>query len=155
MYCKSCGNNCNENAIACTSCGIPPKKGKSFCGECGEITNENAIMCIKCGNSISGKKIKEAKKVDILTLSMGSGSDCDGQYLFGNDVLGYTEGRMPRHARVYRDFKKEYQKLQEERVRAFKEFHDDTINRNFNDPKITVDIEHQEYDKFLELAEKI
>ena len=95
------------------------------------------------------------KKVDILTLSMGSGSDCDGQYLFGNDVLGYTEGRMPRHARVYRDFKKEYQKLQEERVRAFKEFHDDTINKNFNDPKITVDIAHQEYDKFLELAEKI
>ena len=95
------------------------------------------------------------KKVDILTLSMGSGSDCDGQYLFGNDVLGYTEGRMPRHARVYRDFKKEYQKLQEERVRAFKEFHDDTINKNFNDPKITVDIENQEYDKFLELAEKI
>ena len=95
------------------------------------------------------------KKVDILTLSMGSGSDCDGQYLFGNDVLGCTEGRMPRHARVYRDFKKEYQKLQEERVRAFKEFHDDTINKNFNDPKITVDIENQEYDKFLELAEKI
>ena len=66
MYCKSCGNNCNENAIACTSCGIPPKKGKSFCGECGEKTNENAIMCIKCGNSLYGKKIKETKKVDIL-----------------------------------------------------------------------------------------
>ena len=31
------------------------------------------------------------KKVDILTLSMGSGSDCDGQYLFSNDVLeSYT-----------------------------------------------------------------
>ena len=95
------------------------------------------------------------KKVNILTLSMGSGSDCDGQYLFGNDVLGYTEGRMPRHARVYRDFKKEYQKLQEERVKAFKEFHEDTINKNFNDPKITVGIENQEYDKFLELVEKI
>ena len=66
MYCKSCGNNCNENAIACTSCGIPPKKGKSFCGDCGEKTNENAIMCIKCGSSLSGKKIKETKKVDIL-----------------------------------------------------------------------------------------
>ena len=66
MYCKSCGNKCNENAIACTSCGIPPKKGKLFCGECGEKTNENAIMCIKCSNSLSGKKIKETKKVDIL-----------------------------------------------------------------------------------------
>ena len=27
------------------------------------------------------------KKVDIMTLSMGSGSGCDGQYLFANDVL--------------------------------------------------------------------
>ena len=95
------------------------------------------------------------KKVDIITLSMGSGSDCDGQYLFGNDVLGYTEGHMPRHARVYRDFKKEYARLQKERVEAFKEFHADTVNKNFNDPKITVTIENNEYEKFLELAEKI
>ena len=95
------------------------------------------------------------KKVDIITLSMGSGSDCDGQYLFGNDVLGYTEGHMPRHARVYRNFKKEYEKLQKERVAAFKEFHADTVNKNFNDPKITVTIEDREYEKFLELVEKI
>ena len=95
------------------------------------------------------------KKVDIITLSMGSGSDCDGQYLFGNDVLGYTEGHMPRHARVYRDFKKEYARLQKERVDAFKEFHADTVNKNFNDPKITVGIENNEYEKFLELVEKI
>ena len=94
-------------------------------------------------------------KVDILTLSMGSGSNCDGQYLYVNDVLGFTEGRIPRHAKVYRDFKKEYQKLQVERVKAFKEFHDDTINKTFNDPKITVEIENQEYEKFLEFAEKI
>ena len=93
-------------------------------------------------------------KVDILTLSMGSGSECDGQYLYGNDVLGYTESRMPRHARVYRNFKKEYKNLQKERVKAFKEFHNDTVNRKFNDPKITVGIERQEYNKFLELAEK-
>ena len=95
------------------------------------------------------------KRVDILTLSMGSGSDCDGQYLFANDVLGYTDGHTPRHARIYRDFKKEYAKLQAERVSAFKEFHQDTLDKNFNDPKITVGIEDKEYEKFLELAEKI
>ena len=94
------------------------------------------------------------KKVDIMTLSMGSGSGCDGQYLFANDVLGYTDGHTPRHARVYRDFKKEYAKLQEQRILAFKEFHDDTINKNFNDPKITVGIEDNEFDKFLELSNK-
>ena len=93
-------------------------------------------------------------KVDIITLSMGSGSGCDGQYLFANDVLGYTDGHTPRHARIYRDFKKEFEKLQEQRILAFKEFHEDTVKKNFNDPKITVGIEDNEFDKFLELSEK-
>ena len=95
------------------------------------------------------------KKVEIMTLSMGSGSGCDGQYLFGNDVLGYTEGHIPRHARIYKDFKKEYARLQEERISAFKEFHKDTIEKKFNDPKITVGIEDIEFEKFLKLAEKV
>ncbi len=95
------------------------------------------------------------KKVEIITMSMGSGSDCDAQFLFSNDVLGWNDGHIPRHARVYRNFRKEYQRLQNERVRAFREFHEDTINKNFNDPKITVQIEDNEFDKFLELAEKI
>ena len=94
------------------------------------------------------------QKVDIMTLSMGSGSGCDGQYLFANDVLGYTKGHIPRHARIYKDFKKEHEKLQRERVDAFKSFHEDTINKKFNDPKITVGIEDKEYEKFLKLAEK-
>ncbi len=96
-------------------------------------------------------------KVDIITLSMGSGSGCDGQYLFANDVLGYTSyngGHIPRHARIYRDFKNEYEKLQVERVKAFKEYHNDTVNKKFDDPKITVGIKDNEFDKFLELAEK-
>ena len=98
------------------------------------------------------------KKVDIMTLSMGSGSGCDGQYLFANDILGYTSytgGHTPRHARIYANFKEEYERLQKERVSAFKEFHSDTVNKNFNDPKITVPIKDDEFDKFLELSEKI
>ena len=95
------------------------------------------------------------EKVEIITMSMGSGSECDAQFLFSNDVLGWNEGHIPRHARVYRNFKKEYARLQEERVAAFKEFHEDTKNKNFNDPSITVQIQDDEFDKFLELAEKI
>ena len=94
-------------------------------------------------------------KVEIITMSMGSGSDCDAQFLFSNDVLGWNEGHIPRHARVYRNFKKEYARLQAERILAFKEFHEDTINKKFNDPKINVQIKDDEFDKFLELAEKI
>jgi hypothetical protein len=40
-------------------------------------------------------------------------------------------------------------------VQAFKEFHEDTVNKKFSDPKINVSIESQEYEKFLELVEKI
>ena len=95
------------------------------------------------------------KKVNIITMSMGSGSDCDAQYLFANDVLGYTKDHIPRHSRIYRQFNKEYERLQSERVSAFKEFHSDTVNKKFNDPKITVSIEDSEYEKFLKLAEKL
>ncbi len=94
------------------------------------------------------------QKVEIMTLSMGSGSGCDGQYLFANDVLGYTTGHMPRHARLYKNFKKEYQRLQNERIEAFKSFHNDTVNKQFDDPKITVSIEDKEYENFLKLADK-
>ena len=88
---------------------------------------------------------------------MGSGSGCDGQYLFANDVLGYTGyngGHIPRHARIYKDFKKEYERLQEERIQAFKEYHKDTVEKKFNDPKITVDIDSSEFENFLKLANK-
>jgi 3-methyl-2-oxobutanoate hydroxymethyltransferase len=95
------------------------------------------------------------KKVKMLTISMGSGSTCDAQYLFSQDVLGYTKGHMPRHSRVYRNFKKEFDKLHNERVNAFKEYIKDVETKTFNDPKITVGIEDKEFDKFMNIVEKI
>ena len=94
------------------------------------------------------------KKVKLLTISMGSGSGCDGQYLFSQDILGYNTGHVPRHSRIYRNFKKEFDKLHVERVNAYKEFVKDTEDKNFNDPKITVGIEDKEYESFLKLSEK-
>ena len=69
--------------------------------------------------------------------------------------MGYTKGHIPRHARIYRDFKKEHEKLQKERINAFKEYHNDTINKNFNDPKITVGIDDKEFENFLKFSEKL
>ena len=94
------------------------------------------------------------KKVKLLTISMGSGSGCDGQYLFSQDILGYNTGHVPRHSRIYRNFKKEFDKLHIERVNAYKEFVKDTEDKKFNDPKITVGIEDKEYESFLKLSEK-
>jgi len=67
----------------------------------------------------------------LVLISMGSGSGCDVQYLFATDVLGETEGHVPRHARAYRDFALEYARLQDERVAAFKEFRDDVASGAF------------------------
>tara|TARA_B100001027_G_scaffold54953_1_gene36899 strand:- start:1533 stop:2357 length:825 start_codon:yes stop_codon:yes gene_type:complete len=94
------------------------------------------------------------KKVKLLTISMGSGSGCDGQYLFSQDILGYNNGHVPRHSRIYRNFKKKFDELHIERVNAYKEFIKDTEDKNFNDPKITVGIEDKEYESFLKLSEK-
>ena len=63
-----------------------------------------------------------SRRVGILLWSMGAGAGCDAQYLFANDILGYTEGHIPRHSKIYRDFNAEYARLQEEREAAFSEF---------------------------------
>jgi len=57
--------------------------------------------------------------------SMGSGAGCDAQYLFAMDILGENRGHMPRHAKVYRNFAAEYDRLQHERIAAFSEFRSD------------------------------
>ena len=63
-----------------------------------------------------------SKRVDLLVWSMGAGAGCDTQYLFSNDILGYTEGHIPHHSKVYRDFRSEYGRLQLERIAAFREY---------------------------------
>ena len=52
MYCKNCGNELNENAIACLKCGCDPKKGNKNCHSCGVETNQEQVICIKCGVSL-------------------------------------------------------------------------------------------------------
>ena len=40
------------------------------------------------------------KKVNLLTLSMGSGPNCDVEFLFIQDVIGTNTDRIPRHAKI-------------------------------------------------------
>lgn len=70
-------------------------------------------------------------KTSLLLMSLGSGSGCDSQFLFSDDILGDYEERIPRHAKAYRNFRKEYQRLQEERIAAFREYADDVKNGRF------------------------
>jgi len=91
-----------------------------------------------------------SKRVGILLWSMGAGSGCDAQYLFANDVLGYTEGHVPRHSRQYRDFRDEYARLQRERIAAFSEYAADVESGAYPDERHLVRMDRAELERFLE-----
>lgn len=71
------------------------------------------------------------RNTSMLLMSLGSGRGCDSQFLFSDDILGDYDERIPRHARAYRNFRQEYQRLQTERVAAFREYADDVVNGRF------------------------
>lgn len=61
-------------------------------------------------------------RTKMILMSLGSGSGCDTQFLFSDDILGDYEERIPRHAKAYRNFVEEHRRLQRERVAAFGEY---------------------------------
>src|SRR3954465_858819 len=71
------------------------------------------------------------KNTSMILMSLGSGDGCDTQFLFSDDILGDYDERIPRHAKAYRNFLKEYQRLQQERIDAFKEYSADVKNGRF------------------------
>ena len=52
-------------------------------------------------------------------------------------------------------FYKEFERLQKERVAAYREFIDDVKKKTFNDPKITVGIDDKEFDKFMKQLDSV
>ncbi|HWG07329.1 MAG TPA: 3-methyl-2-oxobutanoate hydroxymethyltransferase, partial [Beijerinckiaceae bacterium] len=95
-----------------------------------------------------------SKRTSLILMSMGAGSGCDAQYLFAEDVLGYSRGHQPRHAKVYRNFRAEYERLQRERVAAFKEFRADVEKGAYPEDKHLVPIADAEFESFVKGLEK-
>jgi 3-methyl-2-oxobutanoate hydroxymethyltransferase len=90
-----------------------------------------------------------SRRTPMLIISMGAGAGCDAQYLFAEDVLGANSGHVPRHAKKYRDFNAEYQRLQMERVAAFAEFAGDVKTGAYPDMHHRVGIADDQFDSFL------
>jgi len=63
-----------------------------------------------------------ASQTPMILMSLGSGTGCDTQFLFSDDILGDYDERLPRHAKAYRNFRAEMDRLQQERIAAFKEY---------------------------------
>jgi len=88
-------------------------------------------------------------RTSMFMISMGAGAACDGQYLFADDVLGQNRGHVPRHAKIYRDFAAEYDRLQNERVAAFQAYVADVHTGAYPEKQHTIGIERAELDAFL------
>jgi len=90
-----------------------------------------------------------SKRMNLVLLGMGAGPYADAQYLFAEDVLGYTRGHKPRHAKTYRDFRSEMDRLQAERIAAFAEFKADVDTGAYPAADHSVTMKDDEYQAFL------
>ena len=89
-----------------------------------------------------------SRSTSMIMLGMGAGQGADAQYLFTEDVLGHTAGHKPRHAKTYRNFAVEFERLQTERIAAFKEFIADVNLGNYPAPEHVVPINDDEFERF-------
>jgi 3-methyl-2-oxobutanoate hydroxymethyltransferase len=81
-------------------------------------------------------------------ISMGAGAGCDAQYLFSEDVLGTHRGHYPRHAKRYRDLATEFDRIQNERISAFREYAADIQSGAYPAPQHMVGVDAEELRKF-------
>ncbi len=91
-----------------------------------------------------------SRRLSLLLWSMGAGPGCDAQYLFAEDILGENRGHMPRHAKVYRNFAAEYDRLQAERVAAFTEYRRDVATGAYPEDRHVVRMASTELAAFLD-----
>lgn len=112
--------------------------------EAGAFAAEIEVVPPEIASAISAR-------TSMLMISMGAGSGCDAQYLFAMDILGSHRGHYPRHSKVYRDFFAENERLQNERIAAFREYADDVESGAYPEEKHLVKMDPAERDKFLAL----
>lgn len=113
----------------------------------GAIAVEIEVVPVEVAAAISQRLQK------LLLWSMGAGPGCDAQYLFAEDILGTNRGHMPRHAKVYRNFAAEFDRLQHERVLAFKEYIADVQSGAYPAEKHIVRMPPEEVAHFTSLME--
>jgi 3-methyl-2-oxobutanoate hydroxymethyltransferase len=110
-----------------------------------------AIGCFGAELEVVPDRVAEVitRSTPMIMLGMGAGPAADAQYLFAEDVLGHTSGHKPRHAKTYRNFAAEYQRLQQERIAAFGEFIADVNTGAYPAPQHIVPIDDGEFERFI------
>jgi 3-methyl-2-oxobutanoate hydroxymethyltransferase len=68
--------------------------------------------------------------------------------VFSEDILGEGKTRVPRHAKAYRNFAAEYERLQKERISAYSEFIADVKRGAFPEEKHVIKMAPEELAEF-------
>ncbi|MFT5239769.1 MAG: 3-methyl-2-oxobutanoate hydroxymethyltransferase [Candidatus Promineifilaceae bacterium] len=110
--------------------------------DAGAIAVEMEIVPEKVATEIS-------KRTAMSVISMGSGSGCDAQYLFAEDVLGTNTNHVPRHAKVYGNLSAELERVQALRVEAMKAFQKDVSTGGYPEAKHNLKVNEEEFTAFL------
>ena len=84
------------------------------------------------------------KQTKALTIGIGGGSDCDGQVLVYQDMLGYTDGFTPKFVKKYAD-------VHSVMLEAFRQYKADVEQRAFPAPDQTYAFDEDIMDKLTEL----
>jgi 3-methyl-2-oxobutanoate hydroxymethyltransferase len=87
-----------------------------------------------------------SSELGIPTIGIGAGAGCDGQVLVFHDLLGLTEGRLPR-------FVERYARLGDEAVAAVARYADDVRERRFPQERHTYAITADELERFQRLVD--
>ncbi len=85
-----------------------------------------------------------SKNLEIPTIGIGAGPDCDGQVLVTHDLLGLFERFTPK-------FVKQYANLNAEMKRAFSEYKTEVSTRAFPDADHTVEMDDDEWKRLEEI----
>ncbi len=128
--------------------GGPRAVGKTW-EEAVQVYNDTVALekagCIAVEMECVPAKVAEeiTKRVKLLTFSMGSGADCDGQFLFSSDLLGTNTGHYPRHSITYA-------RLLDTAIQALTRYRNDVESGAYPAPQHIINIKDDQFERFLE-----
>jgi len=111
---------------------------------------ENAgAWAVECEVIPSKIMCELSKRTSLITVSIGSGSGSDVQFLFAEDILGDCKPPVPRHAKQYCNLYEMRQKMQDLRIQAFTEFVADVRTGAFPSKTYEVAVDNQVVEQFV------
>lgn len=121
--------------------GLNAESAAEIVGDAVEMARQGAFaLVLECLPAALGKIITQS--LEIPTIGIGSGSDCNGQALVTQDMLGLFKELSPRFLKVYAD-------LSQTIVGALADFRQEVESGAFPTSEHTYAIEDQELGKLL------